>query len=411
LGALGLGFVIAVLFVIAVVNDWQAIDGLLISLVLLLFVSWVWSRFSLQRIGLRRELSMDRVRAGEVVEETLILTNYSSLPKLWIEIRDYSTLPGHAISRATHIRGKQTVEWSVSTRCVHRGRFRLGPIVAASGDPIGLYQQQRSIPGTHEVLVLPAAVDVSAIPFPADQLSGGVTVHLTSPAVSPSIAGLREYVPGDPLNHISWNATARRGMMMVKEFEPDPTADIVVLVDLNDSSRRPVMGGNPGEYRVVLDTTEEFAVSIAASLSERGLNDGRKVGLVVNRSMPVRILPDSSQRQWLRIFETLAVATSYGHRPLAEAIAAEANRLSRMTSLIVVTATRDDTWVDAIRSLTERRIPVSIVLIDDSWETNGGPELDLLEQVLVGTRAKVIRYATNTVQAGPQSDRQRRIQI
>jgi uncharacterized protein (DUF58 family) len=210
-------------------------------------------------------------------------------------------------------------------------------------------------------------------------------------------------VPGDPLNHISWNATARRGMMMVKEFEPDPTADIVVLVDLNDSSLRPVVGGQPGEFRVVLDTTEEYAVSISASLAERGLADGRKVGLVVNRSMPIRILPDSSQRQWLRIFETLAVATSFGHRPLAEAIAAEANRLSRMTSLIVVTATHDDSWVDAIGSLTERRIPVSIVLIDDVWEAEGDTRLDHLEQALVGTRAKVIRYATASVRAGPQS--------
>jgi uncharacterized protein (DUF58 family) len=258
-----------------------------------------------------------------------------------------------------------------------------------------------SIPGTHELVVLPAAIDVSAITLPADQLSGGESIHRVSAALSPSIAGLREYVAGDPLNHISWNATARRGMMMVKEFEPDPTADVMIIVDLNDSSLRAVPGNGWSGDGPTLDTTEEYAVAIGASLAERGLADGRKVGLVVNRDMPVRLLPDSSQRQWLRIFETLAVATSFGERPLAQAVAAEANRLSRMTSLVVVTASRDDTWVPAIRSLTERRVPVSVVLIDDDTEPGTVTGIDRLEQALVETRAKVIRYPKFTGRVKP----------
>jgi uncharacterized protein (DUF58 family) len=190
-------------------------------------------------------------------------------------------------------------------------------------------------------------------------------------------------------------------MMMVKEFEPDPTADIFLLVDLNDSSLRPIPANHPNQSSVLLDSTEEFAVAIAASLADRGLTDGRKVGLVVNRAMPVRILPDSSQRQWLRIFETLAVATSFGHRPLDEAISAEANRLSKMTSLIVITATRDDSWINAIRSLADRHIPVSVVLIDDVWGNDDGTDLDGLEQAIVSARAKAIRYSTLNARVGP----------
>lgn len=393
--------IIAVLFCVAVINDWAAVDGLIVTLLLLLLLSWIWSRLSLQRIGLRRELSTDRARVGEVIRESLTLINHSRIPKLWVEIRDYSSFPGHAISRAMHIRGRKSLTWSTTTRCERRGRFRLGPIVASSGDPFGLYQQLRPIPGSHELLVLPASVDVSGIAFPADQLSGGERIHRSSAAASPSIAGLREYAAGDPLNHISWNATARRGMMMVKEFEPDPTADILLLLDLNDTSLRSLPTIGRGSTNLFLDSTEEVAVAVTASLADRGLADGRKIGLVVNRSMPVRLLPDSSQRQWSRIFETLAVATSFGHRPLDEAISAESSRLSRMTSLIIITATRDTAWVNALRMLTERRIPVSVVLVDDEWNDDSAGELDVLEQTLVSARAKVIRYATDRIQIGP----------
>jgi uncharacterized protein (DUF58 family) len=260
-----------------------------------------------------------------------------------------------------------------------------------------------SVPGSQELLVLPATIDVSSIALPADQLSGGQTISRVTASVSPSIAGLREYVAGDPLNRISWSATARRGTMMVKEFEPDPAADLVILVDLNDEALRGVSEIH-GSSLTMLDSTEEYAVSLAASLAERALNDGRKVGLVVNRAMPVRILPDGSHKQWLKIFETLAVASSFGHRSLQEAIGAEANRLSRMTTLVVITATRDTTWAPAIRGLTERRIPVSVVLIDDPWDGMSESGVERLEQVLASARAKVIRYPIGSRSMHPVRD-------
>jgi uncharacterized protein (DUF58 family) len=322
-------------------------------------------------------------------------------------VRDYSTLPDHPVSRAMHAGRKQAVTWQVTSVAARRGKYRLGPITVASGDPLGLFSRQKSLPGSHELLVLPATVDISSIHLPADQLSGGDTIARITSATSPSIAGLRNYVTGDPLNRISWSATARRGTMMVKEFEPDPAADLIVLVDLNDDSLRGISEIH-GESLAQLDSTEEYAVSIAASLAERALHDGRRVGLVINRAMPVRILPESSQRQWLRIFETLAVATSFGHRSLLEAIQAETSRLSRMTTLVIVTATRDATWTAAVRGLTERRIPVCVVLIDDPWDGNHEPGIDAVEHALLATRATVIRYPTGPREMQPSGSGTRR---
>ncbi|CAN0497969.1 unnamed protein product, partial [Phaeothamnion confervicola] len=114
-----------------------------------------------------------------------------------------------------------------------------------------------------------------------------------------------------------------------------------------------------------LDSTEEVLVALAGSLAERALNDGRKVGLIVNRAMPVRLNADQGHRQWFRLMELLAMAQPFGRRPLGEAIASEARRFSRTSGLIVLTASPDPGWVDAARSLVLRRVPVGAVIVLD----------------------------------------------
>ena len=62
MGAVKLGLVAAVLFAIAIVNDWSTPDRLIITLVAVLVIAWIWTRLSLQRLALTRSLTLDRVR-------------------------------------------------------------------------------------------------------------------------------------------------------------------------------------------------------------------------------------------------------------------------------------------------------------------------------------------------------------
>ncbi|HEU0164668.1 MAG TPA: DUF58 domain-containing protein, partial [Thermomicrobiales bacterium] len=217
------------------------------------------------------------------------------------------------------------------------------------------------------------------------------------PATSATISGLREYTPGDPLNRISWVATARRGTMMVKEFDPDPTSDLWIMIDLNESGVRkvaPPPGLDPEAYAPArsLDSTEEYLIALGGSLAERALEDGRRVGLVVNRSMPVRLMADNTRRQWYRIFESLAMARAFGNRPLGEAIAAESRRLSRTAGLIVLTSSPDRSWVPAARSLVQRQVPMTVVVVDDGDVSGEQEKLDALIEDLASARVRVTRY-------------------
>ncbi|MGN6031075.1 MAG: DUF58 domain-containing protein, partial [Thermomicrobiales bacterium] len=376
------------LLIVSIVNDWSALDPLIVALVALLVICWIWSRFSLVRLGLTRALSLDRVRAGETITEQITVHNRALLPKLWVEVRDYSSLPDHHASRVVSLGPRGEEAWTITTTCEQRGRFQLGPVGVRSGDPLGLFLSQRFLPVRQDLVVYPIPIDVSAIPLPAAHMSGGQTVSRSSVVPSSTIAGLRDYAPGDALNRISWTATARRGVMTVKEFDPDPTSDLWIMLDLDERGMRAV---TPSERYPSLDSTEEVLVALAGSLAERALNDGRKVGLIVNRAMPVRLNADQGHRQWFRMMEMLAMAQPFGSRPLGEAIAAEARRFSRTSGLIVITASPDAGWVDAVRSLVMRRVPVSAVIVmDDAGDDAHG--LDALAETLAAERVIVSRY-------------------
>jgi len=372
-GGLKLGLVIVVLFVVAVVNDWSTPDELIITLLVVLGIAWIWSRVSLQRLGFARSLSLDRVRAGESVREELSLRNHALLPKLWVECRDHSTLPGYKASQVVSLGAKGVARWETLALCDRRGRFRLGPVTVRSGDPLGLFQVERVIPVTHELIVYPAALEVRAVPLPAANMSGGRAANRPMAVAAQTISGLREYASGDPLNHISWSATARRGQMMVKEFDPDPTSDVWVMADLDSNpDARSIAWADLAQEgagdapHLLPGSGEETVIALAASIAERALNEGRKVGLLVNRAMPIRLEPDNSQRQWFRIFETLALATPFGQRSLSEAIAADARRFSRTSGLVVVTDSPAHEWVAAAQALVQRHVPVTAVIVTGS---------------------------------------------
>lgn len=401
MGAFRLGLITAILFVIAVVYDWSMLDKLIIALVALLVVAWIWSRDSLNRIGLKRSLSSDRVRVGEVIEEEIELTNHSRFPRLWIEVQDHTTLMNHCAGAVVSVRGRSISSWTTRTLVRRRGTYRLGPFTAHGGDPFGLFQKQRLIPVEHEIVVYPPALDVSSIPLPLASMTGGVMRERNLAIASPTISGIRDYSAGDPLNRISWSATARRGMMMVKEFDPDPTADLWIVLDLGerglfelDPPTSSMPKDDPANY---METSVDYIVAIGGSLAERALNEGRKVGLIVNRAMPIRLDADNTQRQWFRIFEVLATATAFGNRSLSEVLATESRRFTRTTGVVVITSDPAPDWISAARGLVERQVPVTAVVLDVGGE--GNDDVQQLVESLAEVRVAVARYPAHTATA------------
>ena len=348
----------------------------------LVVIAAVWTWTSLGKVRLTRHTHTLRAQTGQLFEERLVVHNDSRLPKLWLEVRDHSDLPGHEASLVVvSLDAGQERAWIVRTLCLRRGRFRLGPLTLTSGDPVGLFQASRNIVQTASVVVYPLTVNLLNFSLPVGLLTGGDALRRRTHYVTANAATVRDYAPGDALNRIHWRSTARRDRLMVKEFELDPQADVWLFLDGDGAAQAARPAPQPvfkvsdqwwealGELQhasVLPPSTEEYAVSAAASLAQYFIRRDRAVGLVAFGKTREVIQPDRGERQLTRLLETLAVFQAKGRVPLGEALVLEGSYLPRGTTTILITASRDLRWVVEIQALKRRGLRVVTVVLDPS---------------------------------------------
>src|SRR5690606_35165350 len=113
------------------------------------------------------------------------------------------------------------------------------------------------------------------------------------------VVGVRDYIAGDPLKRIDWNATARVGRLQSRLYEPSRTQAVVVALNIPTFART-WQGSDP----VLL----ERGISVAASLARAAFEDGHALGMLANGSFPdadrpIRIGAGSSPDQLNRVLE------------------------------------------------------------------------------------------------------------
>jgi hypothetical protein len=103
---LKLVFLIVAVFAIGQYADWAVADHLALALLIIGVVCWLWTRASLSGVSVARRIGADRTQVGQSLRETLAVRNASRLGKLWVELVDRSTLPGHDPGRVVGVPGR-----------------------------------------------------------------------------------------------------------------------------------------------------------------------------------------------------------------------------------------------------------------------------------------------------------------
>lgn len=330
---------------------------------------WAWT--SVNWLTIRRHTQARRAQVGRQLDESFAIRNTGIFPKLWLEIRDHSTLPNHNASHVVPtLIPSRRYGWQTHTICVRRGEFTLGPMTIVSGDPFGLFEFPRQIPATSTVIVYPQTVPVHRFATPLGTLTGGEAVRRRTHFITTNAAGVREYQPGDSFNRIHWRSSARKDRLLVKEFELDPLADVWIFLDLSRKSlveRSPILGGASNGLMLpsqLPPSTEEYGVTAAASLAQYFVDKGRALGFTTYSPHRRVVQPDRGPRQLTRILEILAVARSETHFSLAQMLELEATHLTRGTTLVIVSSSQDEAWATEAYTLARRGIRVVCVLID-----------------------------------------------
>ncbi|MDP3062390.1 MAG: DUF58 domain-containing protein [Chloroflexota bacterium] len=362
--AIGLALLVGTVLYGALSSGFSLYFHLAYLLVGALAAGALWAFWNLRSLEARVERRTLNAQVDGLIEGHISVRNLSRIPKPWLEVQELGDMPGHASGRVVALGAQDSRAWMVRTICQQRGVFTLGPLQVTSSDPLGLFRFTRRFSKTTSVVVYPATLPLPYLRLPLSHLVGDESMRRRAQQMTPLAASVREYVHGDAVNRIHWPTTARMGKLMVKEFDLGLSMNLWILLDLEASVQA---GQGP-------DSTEETAVTIAASVARKYSDMGLPVGLAAEGERSYLVASDSSPSHLHHVLEELARVRATGRTPLENTLGQVERHLGRYSTLLIITPSPRDDWLKALPDLRRRGVRVALVLLDRASFSDNGRE-------------------------------------
>ncbi len=191
--------------------------------------------------------------AGQPLPVTLHVSNHGVGPRGLVLVSDDFCGKGAALARL--VRPGQHKQYRGLRDHCRRGVYDSGRATLETGFPFGVVRARRRVELRSPLIVYPITYDVGTRPA-----SGGSIWRV--PATFGDVSSVRDYHSGDPLRHIHWRSVARRGQLVVREFDTEQRAETTYVASVPDDA----------------DIADAIA-SIATSLALGSLRDSSEVGL------------------------------------------------------------------------------------------------------------------------------------
>ena len=338
-------------------------------------LSALWDRYALAEVSYTRRLAVTRLFAGDETDVTVEVVNAKPLPLAWLKVEDewpgeIEMIKGRLLRsykptrRLLHVllslRFYERVRKHYRLRATQRGAFQFGPALVSSGDMFGFRVQERLYDGRDWLTVYPRVVPVGALGLPAAHPFGDLKTARRISDDPLRVTGVRPYVAGDSPRSLHWKATARRGELQTKVFDPGAVRSAAVFVDLR------TVHGFPG----VVPEYLELAITAGASVARCLLDAREAVGLYVNGARRneaglVRLPPSRRPAQWTDMLESLAWLSGMAMVSLETCLRAEALSLPYGAEVVAVSALLNDGLLAALLDLQRAGHPVALLAIDD----------------------------------------------
>lgn len=321
---------------------------------LLMGIAYTWARSLATHVSWERRLRQGIIVVGDVLVEAFTGHNRGPFPVIWAEVRDQSDVPGYRADRVEALDGHSEKRWEIKGVCQRRGVFHLGPWEVVSGDPFGLFEVRWRYPESRKVVIYPRIVHLPPLRLPRGPGDSGARERRPAPTVDVIAAGVRAYQPEDPLRHVHWPLTAHRGQFMTRVFDTEPSGDVWLVLDLDAA----VQAGE-GER-----STEEYMVTLAASLAAKLVEEGRAVGGLWAGARPAYVAPQPGRGHLWHLLALLAEAHAGSDIPLAALLERSLPLLGQSRTLVIFTPTLAVDWVAALLGAQRARLSAVVIWLD-----------------------------------------------
>ncbi|MFC0215859.1 DUF58 domain-containing protein [Paenibacillus chartarius] len=289
-----------------------------------------------------------RLRAGQ----SLAVQVRVQVPGLWpipyMLIRDRITRhdgDSQAYEGTLTLDWKRRGEIEYVTAPLKRGIYRFGHTDCVTEDVFGLFQHKGTLDLSRIVTVTPETV---AIPEwnQYHLMIKGMQMHATTTRAlreTTQINGVREYIYGDKLSRVHWNATAKTGTWKSKEFERESLPKTIIVLDRHADAY-----SHPDQF--------ELAVSIAASLFEYAAAKKLAIGLLSVGSDYVMIEPKLGVQHLHQVMNHLTSVDADGEHSIGQVLQNRSQHWTPGTFFVLVTPGKGTPMMKTLGWLEQRQM-------------------------------------------------------
>lgn len=301
------------------------------------FVINGWMTYGMLRSAQVTRTSPRRAMVGELFSVELELANTRRFLSIWVmSIRDTimhanEDLVANVLFARVGPLKSETGHYQM--RLIRRGRYRLGPILAISRFPLGLVERSRIFKSTDELLIYPRIGRLTSN-WKRRWMSATELVARPQPhsgVFHDEFHRLREFRTGDNPRDIHWRTSARRGELILREYQQNRDFNLTVILDLwQPATRR----GSESEH------VERALSFVATMLVEHGRTcRDALLSLFASGNKPFRWQGQGTSASLESLFDGLALINA-GAAADTRMLTDEALQRSSVSTRIILITTR-----------------------------------------------------------------------
>lgn len=324
---------------------------------------WAWSRYIMRGLIYRRAFHHKRVFPGEDIESSVTILNKKWLPMTWVQVEDEwptafapvdeSMLTPSSVPQMSYLVNVYSLKWFERVRRKYlltarqRGIYAVGPAHVISGDPFSLFERGSNFDKPDILIVYPTIKPIEAFGLDAKDPFGDIRSPQRLFEDPSRTLGIRDYRRGDSYRSIHWKATARTGDLQVRQHEPTRSLSMVLCLNIASFEQH---------WRGIWPSLVEHLLSLAASISAWGLEEGYAIGVTANATLAhtdrsLMAQPNRGRNQLMHLLEVLAGISYFITREFSEYILAESVRLPWGATLVVITGFMNESILGALLQL------------------------------------------------------------
>lgn len=356
------------------------------SVTTLIILMILYAAVPLGTLEVERDTGGDAFPAGTDVRITVTVRRKIPFPFLYLAVEDgmehrlQKQTPPNSTRMIFYPGFKRTLTYTYEIPAVKRGEYQFLGTRLSTSDFFGLFKKRRFISQPSIMLVFPKYYEMNdwSVFEKHDEETRRSKQEFIEDRTS--IAGARDYVPGDKLTSIDWKVTARSGKLMTKEFEEFTGQQFMI-----------VLNNRLAEQSFAAEDAYERGIELAASIVMYCYKKQLKVGLSVFGKRSEYFQLGTGEDQQRKLIRNLAQIEPEDESDAVPFISEDwRSSDSGQTILFISTAVTEEVLVQ-VRQLHARRHPLYFFLMETEKELNDKDNAGIRELRQLGT--EVFRLA------------------